>query len=465
MAQGDLASVVRGTMGLKDAPSTLRIYEKDKAAQPFFRYRGATPFVNTLITNKLGKKGVTDIEFISYEQDEEPVVMVPGTLTSPANACMVVDATTINYIDIGFTDATAAYLQPGVTLTLENVNMSISGSVTTYTRKTNALIQDVNTPAFCEVVNVGIAGGGGSSITRVRVMMAHALMGGTQSGLTGAASAVCQIGGVDLVLTTDSIIRGARTNFDTGAPGYSITLNPDSVTNYLQIFEKPFSTSELERNVRKFAIKDPMKYLFKKASWGFTREIERAFLFQGQGFSSDRGGKAMGNTRSVNSVITAAKRITIGEETLYGLDEALRPFSEVGEQNPNRWVFASPYWLNKTAGLFQQYFEEHPMSGEKGFGYTVTTYTDKMGCTYNFVYSREMGVSARFNKSAFVVNMDYVNYAYLAGQEKSFDVYVDDGEGNGLQEAGAKEKKEQLRAIIGLDIRFVETHGELKWAS
>lgn len=465
MAQGDLSTVVRGTMGLKDAPSTFRIYDKDRAAAPFFRHRGQTPFVNTLITNKIGKKGVTDIEFVSYEQDEEPVKLTAIVFTG-TTASYVVDATTINYVDISVTDAHAAYLQPGVTLTLENVNMAISGTVVTYTRFSTAAIQSVKKPAFCEVVNVGLAGSAVSGGTRVRVVMAHALMGMTQSGLTGNAGASCQIGGVDLVIATDSIIRGARTNFDGGAPGYSITLNPDSVTNYLQIFEKPFATTELERNIRKFAIKDPMKYLFKKASWGFTREVERAFLYQGQGYSNDRGGKAIGNTRSINSILLDANRISIADETIYSLDEALRPFSEIGEEGDNRWVYASPYWLNKSASLFQQYFEEHPMSGQKGFGYTVVRYTDKLGATYNFVYSREMGISDRFNKSAFVVNMNYVNYAYLNGMERNFDVYVDDGtDGNGLQENGAKEQKEQLRAIIGLDIRFWEAHGELKWTS
>lgn len=458
---GALGDTIRGTVASFDFPVDLRIYEKDRATAPFFRYRGFTPFVNALLTQKAGKKGVTDIKFTHYEQAEEPVKM---TLVSDGNVfSKVIDTTGYALVDIGVSDAHAAFLQAGAILTHENGNVAISSGTWTYSRP--SVITSVNRPINMEVVAVDTAGSWASGATRVRVLMPHADAKGTAAGLSAGAT----YGEVEVPTTTDlfqsgdSVIRGAKTNYDSGSPGYSITLSPVGVDCFTQLFEKPFAATEFQRNIRTFSIKDKMQYLLKVASWSFVREVERAFLYQGEGYVSDRGGKELGKTLSLNGITPTDTdhRRTIQEETPYGVDEALRPFSEYGKSFDNRWLFCSPYFITKFGGLFHPYMTESPLSGAKGLGYQVYTYQDKLNVPYKLVYCRELGVSSRFAKSAFVVDMDSLQYAYLNGEERSFDVYVDDGDGEGLQPRGSKDLKYQLRANIGLAARDWDRFGEI----
>lgn len=450
MAQGGAGEVTRGALGLNDELTNFRSNMIDQA-KLVQKYRGQVGFLNVLLTSKLNKRDVSDTQFISFEQEEEDVLMTIGNVNTGGytSGSLSVSA---DVLDLAIQNSHAAQLQSGWMLSNHSMDAAVSGTAVTYTVASSSFT--VKKPEIAEVVEVGAADSATSGYTRVRIRRQKLVYSLSSSNH----------GGANYWVTGHVVLRGNQASADTEDTKLAVQINPSPIYSYLQDFRKPFGVSEREQNVDKFVVKDPLAWAGKKARWSFLREIERAITFDSVGGKVSSNGLEKTMTHSVNSIIPSANYLSLSSPTKNALDVKLGQFSQIGERVETRIILAGAGFLQQMNGLFSSYIYDADLFGDKKIGYTVPMYQDALGTPYYLIYSREMSVSSLFNNTGLVINTQYVKYAYWKGKERSFDMHVDMGpNGQGLQSNGAKKTIYQLRAVSGLDVNFYEAHGRLQF--
>lgn len=441
MAQGGASEVTIGPLGLNDELSTFRA-NMLPTAKMVWQEKGSVPFLNALLMKKINKRSVDAYKFFSFEQAEEDVYLTATTASAPG----VGAATAI----VPIQNSHAKQLQIGQLMTNHSVNWSDSGAG--YTRP--GVPASVTVPEKAQVLLVGAVDSGGAGFTNVTYQRMHSLKSSANNANTNTI----------FWTIADVIVRGNFAGFDTQGVSNPVTINPFQQTSFCQDFRKAFGVTERENEENKFVIDNPLDFVGKKAKWSFLRDIERELLFDGTGFESNTTGYNRTFSWSINSIIPAANRKTVSSLTKAAYDTALAPMSQVGKDSDVRLIFASQTHLYKVNALFASYLRDEPFAGKKNLGYTVPTYTDPLGVTYQFLFSREMSETSWLTDAAYVVNMSYVNYAAFQGKNRSFDMYVDMGPGgNGLQENDARKTIYELRAVCGLDVNYYASHGQVRF--
>lgn len=420
---GSSGEAIRGAVSLADEYTVLRKNDIDKAGLPILRLRALVPFQRIMMYERPKIKLVGDTKVSNFEQAEE------------INTVAVTSSTSGATMTVAIANATAAQLVVNQYLINENINYSATAG---YTKPTN--IQTVTSPEAAKILSIGEPGATNTNVVLLRM---HQWTGGASTNV-GAAGGTWA--------ATDNIRRSARSTFDGANSGTAIRINPEIRTNYLQIFEKPFEVTELQQNVEKYSIDNPIEYQQYLAMMRFHREKEQFFLLDGYGAEGNASGRIEPTTWSLARIAgqNSLGQGPISEDNKGSFDEALRPFLEKLTTD-TVWAFGGGRGLLRFEQLFQSYMHESPLSGEKGLGIQVKSYMHPLGHKVNFVYSREMSDSTRYRNSFLFANFDKIEHLVLKKKDGgNFDTYIDKGKnGTGLGDS-EKTTKYQWRSIDGL---------------
>lgn len=429
---GTEGGAVKGVFDLNQELGSFRSYEIDKA--PLIKkIVGEVPFF-TLLMMQQKKQFVSTYKFVSAEFGEETnYLTLQGAGANVGGTHATLDVT----------NAQGKLLQPGQILTNHSIQWSSSSGYSNPTdTKANTL------PEMGEIISVGgdDSGVAGAGFALITIKRNHTLLG---SGSGTNAATVLWKGG-------DIVSRGNFAAYDSEGVKSPILMNPSLIYCYVQDFRKAFGVTERDMEEALFVKKNPLQYSMDNALWNFSYEIDRALLIESQGAETTGSGYNKTFTRSLNSVITTRQKIA--NTTIPALNNVLTTTSQIGRKTDYRAVFCSASFLTTMTNMFTPYLHEEPLNGQKDVGHTVKTYTDPLGCKYQFMYSRAVSESG-YSGGAFVANMAYISLGVFKGKTRNFDLHVDMGrDGKGLQANDSKKTIGQHRFVGGLSVNYFNAH-------
>lgn len=418
------AAAVQGALNLLDDFTERRIYDQSRICYLLERFEN--PFPHLLIESQ-GKEQFNDVEIKRYEQDEMPMKLRTKKVTA-----------TPGQIDIHNDDV--GLIQPEYILQNSWINYSFVASTLTATYTTNtvasALLATVTRPDKARVTQ--IIGPGATGYTRVAIQRQDEMDGATT--VNNLATALW-----DSETDGHYVSRLYKTNFEGGDAGNAVSKNMQAYTNYLAKNEHEYELTDWELTVEQFGTADLWAHTSQQAMKDYARKTTRMMLFS-EGRKITPFGKLEPSTFGFNSIIQDSQRRSIASTTIASMNQALAPIINIGSKRDRYWI---------CGGGFLTTFEQIPESKmiyndpemKKMIGISVTTYKDHYGGLHHLCFDREMTEDPLFTNYAFVVNFDYVKYAYLKGE----DVRIWKGaSGKGLQANSSPNLKAQIRATHGL---------------
>jgi hypothetical protein len=418
---------VEGIKLLADLETEKRIYDRDKARFAIFRRRYDVPFNHILLFEKPNKIKCDDMRIDHWEQDEYPFEL---RLNSSGH--------TQTSIEVHKDDA--KFLKPGTMLINENIDYNSSTGYDSAPSSDALIATNVRKPERVKVTGKGATVG---DYTTVYIMRAPDFGSGYSS--TNIAS--------NTWASTHHVRRLGKSNADGASAGSAVSLNAVTENNFLQLMQWEYGASKIQTKIRAFGQGDQLAELSRQASIDFFRQMENTALFGRKDHIKigDADEYFMGG---VNDWIPDANRIKIKDKNRRELNAALSNASLKGSKQI-RYLFSGAGFMDEFNGLFDSYIMESALKGNKEFGITVPQYMDSKGVMYQLILSREMSETTRFNKSAFVVNFEYLDYCYL----NEMDLHVNEN----INLPGSGEIKNQLEIVWGLKRANSEAFFELQF--
>lgn len=431
---GAEAQVYQGAYGLDHLVSGQRRYDIDGAFQLTWRMRYQSPFPHLLIMNTAKKVSVGDLEIKRAEQEEQQ--------------------TRIRIVAGGAADASLIYVHPDdvgllqANTVLQNSHVMYTGSGTTpYTAFTDATLANA------------LAGTSGTPDQAIVIGRS-----GTTSAVTGTSSGtyvgmtIQRLWQVDGLSATNNatgtdwasghyITRLGKTNYENGNAGLGITKNLSTITSYLMKIEREYELTDWQIGVRQWYDKDPLARNKQLAVEDYGKTVESFMLFgNGRAITNMNGGRPMYMMYGLNSRISSTYRRAINGYNKRSINNALGPIMDVGSKG-DRYAICGKGFTERFAGSFESHEIYNDPEMKKMVGMSLTTFKDHRGNLIHLAESTVMSDDPMFTNAAFVVNFDYLNYAYLEGE----DMRIWKGpNGNGLQANDSPGKKYSIRSTMGL---------------
>lgn len=432
---GSQLEIIAGLLHLNTDFVEKRIHDKSRVYTMLSRFKN--PFPHLLLENTLRKRKCTDPIVDVFENDE----------TRFEIRCLPVTGDPY-HIDV--LNADAPMVKPMMVLMNTFIDYQLVGTTATYTKAAN--LADAKASVFSPE-NAMVAANKGTSpdnvgYTRFQITREHQL--DVAAGSTVSDSSSITTATWDSTTAGDAIgcIRIVyKTNKDGGLTGEATAKNLGMVTNYITKIERDIAISDWMMLTDQFGEDNPWVRIKQDGVKDIGRENESALLFsKGKSFSID--GKSVQLTVGLNQLVRNNTHVVAGNK-IKDLNNALAPIIDVGESRERWWVAGSGAMLKITDIVEDKLVYDSDTVSK--IGITVKTFQDYLGGIHHIVESSEMSRDKVYRNRAFVINFDYLEYGYLAGQ----DIHLWMGpNGTGTQGNNSPNLEATYKGAIGLISRF-----------
>jgi hypothetical protein len=274
------------------------------------------------------------------------------------------------------------------------------------------------------------------------VMLVTAVSTDTLTVTRGLASSGAAMNSTEELL----ILGSAKKEGDTSDPAVSV--NPSLVTNYTQIFRRPWHATETWVHSDQYVRENDWDYQARKAGIEHRKDIEEAFLF-GKPSLDTSGALPRRTTGGVLHFISTNVTAAGGTLTEASFFTALRSAFRYGSQT--KTLFAG--------GLVVDVLNTYPRSKvqvtnqrDGTYGVNVTTFQSPHG-TVNLV-RHWLLEGATYQGYGILLDMSQVGYKYLANAKGSRDTHINDN----IQAPDEDSRKSEYLTEAGLKFGLEKTH-------
>jgi Family of unknown function (DUF5309) len=227
------------------------------------------------------------------------------------------------------------------------------------------------------------------------------------------------------------------------------TRNPATVTNYTQIFRKPWD----ETNTALYSDYeggDDWEFQAKKAGIEHKKDIEYAFMV-GHPSEDTSGGNARRTTGGFNHFVTTNITDAAGALTETEFFAALRPAFRYGSKE--KWAVGSALALDVLNAFPRGKLQT--ADGQTSYGLRVMQYISPLG-TINFT-THWLLEGAILGGQVWIVDTDALRYRYLANKRGSRDSHIN----TNIQNNDVDGRKDEWLTECGLEFGQEKRHAKI----